>query len=42
MRIKQPPRKSTGGKIPRPMICFGPGILEWNVQRGIILILERM
>ena len=22
MRIKQPPRKSTGGKLPRPMLCF--------------------
>jgi|APCry1669188970_1035186.scaffolds.fasta_scaffold02713_2 hypothetical protein len=32
MRIKAQPRKSTGGKVLRPMICYyGPGILECNV-----------
>jgi hypothetical protein len=31
MRIKKPPRKATGGKCPRKMICNGPSLLKWGI-----------
>jgi hypothetical protein len=40
MRIKKPPRKATGAKCPRKMICNGQrhldwGIFEWNVPGNL-------